>query len=372
MKPLDGVLVVALEQAVAAPTCSVKLADLGARIIKIEREEGDFARGYDDTAKGQSSYFVWLNRGKESLKLDLTKAEDKALLGRLLAKADIFLQNLKPGAVEKLGFGIESLREKHPSLICCSISGYGDSGPYRDRKAYDLLIQAEGGLASLTGSADAPSRVGVSIVDIATGMNAYEAILAAFIRRLRTGEGADLRISMFDGVADLCTVPLLQHEGGKSPKRPGLAHPSIAPYGVFKSRDAKDILIAVQSDREWVLLARDVFGDAALAEDGRLTTNVLRVNNRALTDTRIGAHFAARDGAALEEVFAKKGIAFARVSTMDDLSHHPHLRRIVAQTPNGPVSMPAPAMIMDGVTPEGGRVPALNEHGAAIRAEFSA
>ncbi len=371
MKPLEGVLVVALEQAVAAPTCSVKLADLGARVIKIERAEGDFARGYDDAAKGQSSYFVWLNRGKESLVLDLTAPDDKALLARLLAKADIFLQNLKPGAVEKLGFGIETLRQKHPSLICCSISGYGETGPYRDRKAYDLLIQAEGGLASLTGSPDTPSRVGVSIVDISTGMNAYEAILAAFIRRLRTGEGADLRVSMFDGVADLCTVPLLQHEGGQSPKRPGLAHPSIAPYGVFRAKDGTDILIAVQSDREWITLARDVFADAALAADARLATNVLRVANRALTDERVGAHVMSRDGTAWEQVFAQKGIAFARVSTMEDLSHHPHLRRIVAQTPNGDVTMPAPAVIMDGQVPQGGRVPALGEHSAAIRAEFS-
>src|ERR1700758_1253183 len=275
--PLSGILVVALEQAVAAPMCSCRLADAGARVIKIERPEGDFARGYDDLVHGECSYFIWLNRGKESIVLDLGKPEDKALLAAMLARADVFVQNLKPGAVEKLGFAPDRLRREHPRLIVCSVSGYGDSGPYAQRKAYDLLIQAEAGLASVTGGPEAPARVGVSVVDIAAGMNAYEAILEALIARGRTGEGADISISMFDAMADWMTVPLLQHEGGRTPQRGGLAHPSIAPYGVFKTRDGVDVLISIQSDREWRVLAADVLGDASLADDPRFATNVERV-----------------------------------------------------------------------------------------------
>ena len=219
----------------AAPQCTCRLADAGARVIKIERPEGDFARGYDDVVHGESAYFVWLNRGKQSVVLDLAKPDDKALLEAMLAKADVFVQNLKPGAVAKLGFAIERLRHDYPRLICCSISGYGESGPYAQRKAYDMLIQAEAGVASVTGGPEAPARVGVSVVDIAAGMNAYEAILEALIARGRTGEGAAISVSMFDAMADWMTVPLLQHEGGVPPKRIGLAHASISPYGVFKT-----------------------------------------------------------------------------------------------------------------------------------------
>ena len=201
--PLEGLLVVSLEQAVAAPTCSCRLADAGARVIKIERPEGDFARGYDDVAKGESSYFVWLNRGKESVVLDLTKDDDKAFLEKLLAKADVFIQNLKPGAVGKLGFAVERLRKKYPKLICVSISGFGESGPYARRKSYDLLVQAESGLASVTGGPEAPSRVGVSVTDVATGMNAYEAVLEAIIGRGRTGQGAAISVSLFDAMAEI-------------------------------------------------------------------------------------------------------------------------------------------------------------------------
>ncbi|MGA8076558.1 MAG: CaiB/BaiF CoA-transferase family protein, partial [Xanthobacteraceae bacterium] len=248
--PLHGLLVVALEQAVAAPMCSCRLADAGARVVKIERPEGDFARGYDDLVHGECSYFVWLNRGKESVVLDLGKREDVALFAAMLARADIFVQNLKPGAVARLGFDIDKLRREHPRLICCSISGFGEAGPYAKRKAYDMLIQAESGLASITGTIE-PSRVGVSVVDIASGMNAYEAILEALIARERTGEGAALSISMFDAMADWMTVPLLQQEAGAPPQRIGLAHTSISPYGAFRSRDGVDILISIQSDREW-------------------------------------------------------------------------------------------------------------------------
>jgi len=240
--PLSGLLVVSLEQAVAAPMCSCKLADAGARVIKIERPEGDFARTYDTLAHGECSYFVWLNRGKESVVLDLTGAKDKAVLAAMIARADVFVQNLKPGAVDKLGFPIARLRRQHARLICCTVSGFGDSGPYARRKAYDLLIQAESGLASITGTAE-PSRVGVSVVDIAAGMNAYQAILEALIARQRSGEGTELSVSMFDAMADWMAVPLIQQEGGKPPQRLGLAHTSIAPYGAFRSRDGADILI---------------------------------------------------------------------------------------------------------------------------------
>jgi formyl-CoA transferase len=281
MPPLAGLLVVSLEQAVAVPMCTCRLADAGARVIKIERPEGDFARGYDNLVHGESAYFVWLNRGKESVVLDLLQTADKALFEAMLSKADVFVQNLKPGAVARLGFGLDRLRREYPRLITCSVSGYGESGPYAQRKAYDLLIQAEAGLASITGGPEAPARVGVSVVDIAAGMNAYEAILEALLTRARSGQGADISISMFDAMADWMTVPLLQHEGGRTPRRVGLAHPSFAPYGVFKSRDGVDILISIQSDREWRVLAKDVLGDEALAADPDFATNVERVKRRA-------------------------------------------------------------------------------------------
>jgi len=368
--PLSGLLVVALEQAVAAPMCSCRLADAGARVIKIERPEGDFARGYDATAKGQASYFVWLNRGKESIVMDLTKAEDKALLEHMIAKADVFIQNLKPGAVAKLGFAIERLRKDYPGLICCSVSGYGESGPYAERKAYDMLIQAEAGLASVTGGPEAPSRVGVSVCDIASGMNAYQAILEALIARGRTGEGAAISVSMFDAMADWMTVPLLQHEGGSPPKRIGLAHTSISPYGVFKSKDGADILISIQSDREWRVLAEKVLGDKTLAADPDFATNIERVKRRAQTDGKVAAAFAALDVEALQEKLAAADIAFGRVNGPGELSHHPHLRRITVGSPNGPVSYPAPAALRDGEPRRYGPVPGIGEHSEKIRAEF--
>jgi len=368
-RPLEGLLVVSLEQAVAAPMCTCRLADAGARVIKIERPEGDFARGYDDLVHGECSYFVWLNRGKESVVLDLTNAADKSLLAAMIARADVFVQNLKPGAVAKLGFPIADLRRKYPRLICCSISGFGETGPLALRKSYDMLIQAESGLASITGTVE-PSRVGVSVCDIASGMNAYEAILEAVINRQRTGEGADLSISMFDAMADWMTVPLLQEEAGFPPKRIGLAHISISPYGAFRSRDGVDILISIQSDREWRVLAEKVLGDAALAADPNFATNVERVRRRAQTDGRVAAVFAAHDADALEQKLAAADIAFARVNTAADLSHHPHLRRITIGTPSGPVSYPAPAEQRASSTRRYGPVPAVGEHSEKVRAEF--
>lgn len=370
MLPLEDVLVVSLEQAVAAPHCTCRLADAGARVIKIERPEGDFARGYDNVVHGESAYFVYLNRGKESVVLDLASAEDKALLEAMLARADVFVQNLKPGATAKLGFDTARLRRDYPRLIVCSISGYGEEGPYAARKAYDLLIQAEVGLASVTGGPEAPSRVGVSCVDIGAGMNAHAAILEALIARGRTGEGAALSISMFDAMADWMTVPLLHHEGGRTPRRIGLSHPSIAPYGVFRAGDGVDILISIQNDREWRVLAAQVMDDAALAADPGFATVMQRTQRRSETDARVAAAFARLDASVLMAKLAAADIAFARVSDMEALKSHPHLRRIAVETPSGPVSYPAPAALTRGEPRDYGPVPALGQHTESVRAEF--
>ncbi len=370
--PLEGLLVVSVEQAVAAPTCSCKLADAGARVIKVERPEGDFARRYDALVHGESAYFVWLNRGKQSLVLDLGKDEDKALLEAMLGKADVFVQNLKPGAIGKLGFAVARLRKDYPRLICCSISGYGESGPYAQRKAYDMLIQAESGLSSITGGPEAPARAGVSVCDIAAGMNAYEAILEALLARARTGEGAAISISMFDAMADWMGVPLLQHEGGDTPQRIGLAHTSISPYGAFKTKDGIDVLISIQNDREWRVLAEHVMGDKRLAADPNFATNVERMKRRAETDGRVAAAFATMDVAPLVEKLTRYDIAFGVINDLNLLVRHPHLRRITVGTPTGPATMPAPAAIHDGAPRSYGAVPALGEHSEIIRKEFSA
>jgi formyl-CoA transferase len=370
--PLSGLLVVSIEQAVAAPQCTCRLADAGARVIKIERPEGDFARQYDHVVHGESANFVWLNRGKESVVLDLGQAEDKALLEAMLAKADVFVQNLKPGALAKLGFAVKRLRRDYPRLICCSISGYGESGPYAQRKAYDLLIQAESGVASVTGGPDGPARVGVSIVDIAAGLNAYQAILEALIARRRTGDGAEISVSMFDAMAEWMTVPLLHGEGGTPFRRIGLAHAGIAPYGVFKTRDHGDILIAIQNDREWRVFADKVLGDASLGTDPRFATNPQRVKNRAETDGIVARVFGARDADMLAAQLEKAEIGFARVNDWELLSQHPHLRRITVGAPSGPVSTPAPAPIMAGEQRRYGPIPALGEHTERIKKEFGA
>jgi itaconate CoA-transferase len=370
--PLEGLLVVSVEQAVAAPTCTCRLADAGARVIKVERPEGDFARRYDALVHGESAYFVWLNRGKQSLVLDLGKDADKALLEAMLSKADVFVQNLKPGAIGKLGFAIKRLRRDYPRLICCSISGYGESGPYAQRKAYDMLIQAESGLASITGTREAPARAGVSVCDIAAGMNGYEAILEALLARSTTGEGAAIAISMFDAMADWMAVPLLQHEGGDTPKRIGLAHTSISPYGAFKTKDGVDVLISIQNDREWRVLAEHVMGDKRLAADPNFATNVERVKRRPETDGRVAAAFAAMDGAPLVEKLTQYDIAFGVINDLNLLARHPHLRRITVGAPSGPVSMPAPAALWAEAPRGYGAVPALGEHTDVIRREFLA
>jgi formyl-CoA transferase len=361
---------VSVEQAVAAPQCTCRLADAGARVIKVERPEGDFARHYDYIVHGESAHLVWLNRGKESIVLDLTRAGDKAVLEAMLAKADVFVQNLKPGALGKLGFAFERLRKDYPRLICCSISGYGESGPYAQRKAYDLLIQAESGLSSVTGGPEAPARVGVSVVDIAAGLSAYEAILEALLGRARTGEGASISISMFDAMAEWMTIPLLNQEWGNPFKRVGLAHPTIAPYGVFKTRDGADILISIQNDREWRVLADKVLGNAALGSDERFATNPQRNANRAATDAEVAKVFAAQDVEPLMKKLAEADIAFARVNDSALLARHPHLRRITVDTPSGPASMPATGSQFAGAARQYGAIPALGEHSDKIRKEF--
>ena len=359
MLPLEGLKVIAVEQAVAAPFASSRLADAGARVIKVERPEGDFARGYDSAAAGQSSYFVWLNRGKDTVTLDLTSAAGTAALAELLADADVLIQNLKPGALAKLGFAPAALRAANPRLITCSISGYGEDGPLADRKAYDLLIQAESGLCSITGGPGEPARVGVSVVDIATGATAHAAILEALIRRGITGEGAEISLSMFDVMADWLTVPLLNHEAGKTPQRVGLAHPSIAPYGVFHPRSGPPILISIQSDREWRLLCADFIGDAALGEDPRFATNMARVANREETDARVAAAFAVMDAEVAIARLTAANIALASVNDMAGLEDHPHLRRITVDSPNGPVRFPAPGAWFVGEDRAHGPVPGL-------------
>ena len=366
--PLAGLTVVAVEQAVAAPFCSSRLADAGARVIKIERPEGDFARGYDDVAPGgQSSYFVWLNRGKDSAVIDLATEAGRAELRALIAGADVLLQNLKPGALERMGLGVETLCREFPRLIACSISGYGEVGPLASRKAYDLLIQAESGLASITGGPESAARVGISIVDIATGATAHAAILEALIARGITGRGADIRVSMFDVMADWLTVPLLHAEGGRAPKRVGLAHPSIAPYGVFATRDAKPILISIQSEREWRSFCTLFLRDPEAITDPRFASNVARTKNRAETDALVARVFAELGEDEAVARLSEADVAFASVNDMAALSGHPHLRRIRVETPAGPVAFPAPAAIVQGEERAYGPVPGLGRGAGAKR-----
>lgn len=359
--PLAGLTVIAVEQAVAAPFATARLADAGARVLKIERPEGDFARFYDDVAAGQSSYFVWLNRGKESVVADLATAGGRDRLAGLLDGADVLVQNLKPGALARLGFGPARLAADWPRLVACTITGYGETGPMAGRKAYDLLVQAESGLASITGGPGEPARVGISVVDIATGATAHAAILEALIRRGVTGRGAAISVSMFDVMADWMAVPLLHAEAGRPPRRIGLAHPSIAPYGVFACRDGTPILVSVQSDREWAGLAARFLGRPELARDPAFATNVARVRNRAATDGAVAAAFARLDAAEAEARLLEADIAFARVNDMAGLARHPQLRRITVGTPGGPVALPAPAPVWAGEERRYGRVPGIGE-----------
>lgn len=375
MKPLQGLLVVALEQAVAAPYCSSRLADSGARVIKVERSDGDFARGYDDVVHGESAYFVWLNRGKESVCLDIKNDSDRALLQRLCATADVFIQNLAPGVCERHDLGSAALRERNPKLITLDISGYGDRGPYRDMKAYDLLVQCESGLASITGAAAEPGRVGVSVCDIACGMYAHAAILEALIERGVTGRGKGLQVSLFDAVADWLTVPLLHQDyGGRAPARVGLNHPSIAPYGAYPCAGGESVVIAVQNEREWAAFCSGVLGDAGVADDPRFGSNVARCEHRAELDAVIGDALADLTREQVTDRLCAANIAFGMLNSIADLSAHPQLRRSQVATPTGPVDLVSPPVQQDppvDVLESAPRVPSLDEHGECIRAEFA-
>ena len=372
MNDLEGITVVALEQAVAAPYASGRLADAGARVIKIERAEGDFARGYDDLVHGESAYFVWLNRGKQSIRLDIKDDADRALLERMLAKADVFIQNLAPGAVERLGLGAESLRVRHPRLIWCGISGYGSEGPYRDQKAYDLLVQAESGLCAINGTEHGSARVGVSVCDIAAGMTAFQAILQGLFARERTGEGRTIEVSLFHAMADWMNVPYLQARyGGKPPARVGLKHPSIAPYGAYTCADGKAVLISIQNEREWQRLCELVLDEPALATQPEFASNTRRVTNRKRLEERVEASFAALPREAMIDKLTTARIAFGRLSDLDDLIAHPQNRLISVQTSAGQIEMLAPGAVINGTQQAYGEVPALGSDDAALRAEFS-
>ncbi|MEQ3728121.1 MAG: CaiB/BaiF CoA-transferase family protein [Tateyamaria sp.] len=369
---LDGLLVVSVEQAVAAPYASSRLAEAGARVIKVERPEGDFARGYDHLVHGESAYFVWLNRGKESVCLDLCDADDKALMDRMLADADVFIQNLAPGAIARLGFDQAVLRKRYPRLITVAISGYGEEGPLKDLKAYDLLVQAESGLSQITGTKDGLTRVGVSVCDIAAGMTAYQAVLQALIGRGVTGQGRHLSISLFHALTDWMNVPYLQYVyGSKEPVRSGLNHPTIAPYGAYTLADGKDVLFSIQNEREWRVFCADILGLTDLPQDPRFNSNSQRVAHRAELDAIIRRVF---EQVPRDQMVAKleaARIAYGRVSTMDDLAAHPQNRFVEVGSPTGAIKMLAPGAVSDGQVPALGDVPALGQHTDAVRVEFT-
>lgn len=369
---LDGVLVVALEQAVAAPYCTSRLADAGARVIKVERKEGDFARHYDQVAHGESAYFVWINRGKESVCLDIKNEADAAVLASMIARADVFVQNLAPGAAARAGFDSTALRQQNPRLITLDISGYGEEGPYRDMKAYDLLIQCETGLAAITGAPEQPGRVGVSVCDIACGMYAHAAILEALLARERTGQGRGIAVSLFDALADWMTVPLLhQQYAGAAPERVGLHHPSIAPYGAYSCIAGEQVVISIQNEREWLRFCVEVLERPELAADERFASNPARCANRPALDAEVNAVFAGYTRAELADRLRAGGIAFASVNSVADLAAHAQLRREDVATPSGPVAIVAPPAQVRGAKPALGAVPGIGEHSEALRREFA-
>ncbi len=368
---LAGFTVVSIEQAVAAPYCGLLLADAGARVIKIERKEGDFARSYDRAAKGESAYFVWLNRGKQSIALDLDAPDDLALLLRMLATADVLLSNLAPGALEKRGLFGERLRGVNAGLITCEITGYGRDGAYSELKAYDLLVQAESGLCAVTGSPEAPARVGVSVCDIGTGLTAFSAVLRAIIQRAKTGKGIDLSIAMFDVMADWMNVPLLfQRYLGQAPARIGLAHATLAPYGVYKAGDGADVLISIQSNREWSVFCAKALNAPELINDPRFQDNSGRVANRSALDQIIAEAFARHKRAPLIALLNRHRIACANLNTVADLEAHPELRSQAAEIICGEVTLADLPVRIGNARPT--RVPGLDADGAAIRAEFAA
>ncbi len=369
---LDGMLVVTLEQAVAAPYCSSRLADAGARVIKVERPEGDFARGYDRQIKGLSAFFVWLNRGKESLVCDIKDPDDNALLRRILSKADVFIQNLAPGATGRAGLGSDEMRALNPGLVTVDISGYGSDGPYSQMKAYDFLVQGESGITSVTGTPDAMGRVGVSICDIACGMYAQIAVLEALLKRSRTGVGSGIEVSMFGGMAEWMSPPLLQAAYGTlAQQRVGLHHPMIAPYGAYPCAGGEAVMIAIQNQREWRRFCAEVLGNESLADDARLVDNPARLENRAFLDAEIAKVFEATAREAVCGLLEKAKIAYGRVNEVADVLAHPALHRVPVETAVGTVDVVAPPARVDGTAPDFRPVPELGAHSDAIRAEFN-
>jgi crotonobetainyl-CoA:carnitine CoA-transferase CaiB-like acyl-CoA transferase len=370
--PLDGVLVVSLEQAVAAPFCSSRLADAGARVIKVERASGDFARAYDTAVEGLSAYFVWLNRGKESVVVDIKNADDNAMLHRMLSRADVFIQNLAPGAAGRAGLDSAELRAKYPRLITCDISGYGEDGPYRDMKAYDFLIQCETGLAAITGGPEEPSRVGVSLCDIAAGMYAVQGITQALLQREKTGQGTGLQISLFDALSDWMSVPLLlQEHTGKAPARVGLNHPGIAPYGAYNTKDNRPVVISIQNQREWDNLCAGVLNEADIATRPEFYTNVDRVANRPQLDEVVNAVFSQHTREELSAKLKTAKIAYGALNTVEDFATHPQLRRQTVGSEAGDISLVAsPIRVSEDAAPVK-PIPAIGQHNDALRKEFT-
>jgi itaconate CoA-transferase len=376
MRPLDGITVVALEQAVAAPFATRQLADLGARVIKIERPRvGDFARDYDRTVKGLSSHFVWLNRSKESLTLDVKHARAHEILGRLVARADVFIQNLAPGAARRLGLSAETLLPIHPRLIVCDISGYGDSGPYASKKAYDLLVQSEAGVLAVTGTPDTPSKVGISIADIATGVHAYSGILTALYQREKTGKGGRIEVTMLEALAEWMGYPLYYtHFGGMAPARSGADHATIVPYGRFRAGDGHYVMLGLQNEREWKAFCEKMLSRPALAADGRFDTNAKRHERRAEVTALIDEVFSTLGAQELVARLDAAGIANARVNTPEDVWEHPQLkarqRWREMGSPEGPLPALLPPATHDGFAARFDPVPAIGEHTGAILREL--
>ena len=376
MQPLEGITVIALEQAVAAPLATRHLADLGARVIKIERPGvGDFARGYDTTVCGMSSHFVWLNRSKESLTLDVKAAEARDVLARLLSRADVFVQNLAPRAAERLSLGAGELRQKYPRLILCSLSGYGASGPYRDKKAYDLLIQSEAGLLSITGTEEEPSKAGISVADIAGGMYAYSAILTALFMRQRTGQGTTIEVSLFEALGEWMGYPAYYTKyGGKAPARTGAAHAAIAPYGPFESGDQKRVFLGVQNEREWERFCRVVLQRRELATDPRFDSGSRRVANRRDLHVTIEEVFSRLTASEIIARLEEAQIANARMNSVQEFIEHPQLasrkRWREIDSPVGKLSALIPPVDVAGVEPVMGPIPSLGQHTELILTEI--
>jgi itaconate CoA-transferase len=375
--PLTGITVLALEQAVAAPFATRQLADLGARVIKVERPgAGDFARGYDETVEGMSSYFVWLNRGKESVALDIKDPADRAVLDGLLAHADVFVQNLLPGAMGRLGLDAPTLREKHPRLITCSISGYGAEGPYRSKKAYDLLVQCEAGFLSVTGTPESPAKSGVSVADISAGMYAFSGVLTALYERERTGAGTDVEVAMLDALGEWMSQPYFYARyGGSPPPRTGARHASIAPYGPYRAGDGAQVFMGVQNEREWAVLCTDVLVRPDLVADPRFVRNSRRVENDAELRVLLEAALAEWTADQVTERLDAVGIANARLRTVAEFAEHPQLqardRWRDVDSPVGPLRSLLPPVTVQGREPAMGPVPAAGQHTEAIRAEFA-